>query len=62
MYLLECVWLPLLMHLGGETHVGNYHYWALLTLSREHHFKYKECSGKRRSLKAAFEKKAGLWL
>ena len=46
----------------GVTHVGNYHYWALLTLSRDHYFKYKEYTGGRRSLEAAFEKKAGLWL
>ena len=38
----------------GVTHVGNYHYWALLTLSRDHYFRYRECTGGRRSLKAAF--------
>ena len=27
----------------GVAHVGNYHYWALLTLSRDHHFRYREC-------------------
>ena len=36
----------------GVTHVGNYHYWVLLTLSRDHHFKYRERSGRRHSLEA----------
>ena len=26
----------------GVTHVRNYLYWVLLTLSRDHHFKYRE--------------------
>ena len=43
----------------GVTHVGNYLYWALLTLSRDHHFRYKECIGGRRSLEAAFRRKPG---
>ena len=38
----------------GVTHVGNYHYWALLTLSRDHYFRYKECIGGWHSLEAAF--------
>ena len=38
----------------GVTHVGDYHYWALLTLSRDHYFKYRECIGGRRSLEATF--------
>ena len=38
----------------GVTHVGNYHYWALLTLSRDHYFRYRECTGGRLSLEAAF--------
>ena len=38
----------------GVTHVGNYHYWALLTLSRDHYFRYRECTGGRRSLEATF--------
>ena len=38
----------------GVTHVGDYHYWTLLTLLRENYFRYRECSGKRRSLEAAF--------
>ena len=43
----------------GVTHVGNYHYWALLTLSRDHYFRYKECTGGRYSLEAAFRRKPG---
>ena len=34
----------------GVNHVGNYHYWALLTLSRDHHFRYRERLGRRHSL------------
>ena len=48
----------------GVTHVGNYHYWALLTLSRDHYFRsrdhyfrYRECTGGRRSLEASFRRK-----
>ena len=44
----------------GVTHVGEFNYWALLTLSRENYFRYKECSGRRRSLEVAFEKKADM--
>ena len=44
----------------GVTHVGDYHYWALLTLSRDHYFRYREWSGRRRSLEADLQKKAGL--
>ena len=64
MYLLECVYVESLhVHLGGGvTHVGDYHYWVLLTLSREHYFRYRECSGRRRSVESAFEKKTELWL
>ena len=36
----------------GVTHVGNYFYWALLTLSRDHHFRYRERPGRRHSLEA----------
>ena len=43
----------------GVTHVGNFHYWALLTLSRDHYFKYRECTGGRCSPEAAFRKKPG---
>ena len=42
----------------GVTHVGNYHYWALLTLSRDHYFRYKECARGRRSLEVAFRRKS----
>ena len=44
------------------TYVGDYHYWALLTLSRENYFRCRECSERRHSLEAAFEKKADMWL
>ena len=43
----------------GVTHVGNYLYWALLTLSRDHYFRYRECTGGRRSLEAVFRRKPG---
>ena len=36
----------------GVTQVGNFLYWALLTLSRDHYFRYKEQSGRRHSLEA----------
>ena len=38
----------------GVTHVGNYHYWALLTLLRDHYFRYMECTGGWRLLVVAF--------
>ena len=38
----------------GVTYVGNYLYWALLTLSRDHYFRYREYTKGRRSLEAAF--------
>ena len=38
----------------GVTHVVDFHYWALLTLSRDHYLRYRECTGGRRSLEAAF--------
>ena len=58
MYLLECVCFDMTCALRwGVTHVGNFHYWALLTLSRDHYFKYRECTGGRRSLEAAFRRK-----
>ena len=41
----------------GVTRVGDFHYWALLTLSREYYFRYRERSGKRHSLEAAFRRK-----
>ena len=34
----------------GVTHIGNYLYWALLTMSRDHHFRYRKRSGRRHSL------------
>ena len=37
------------------THVGNYLYWALLILSRDHHFRYRERPGRRHSLEAVLE-------
>ena len=43
----------------GVTHVGNYLYWALLTLSRDHYFRYRECIGGRPSLEATFKRKPG---
>ena len=43
----------------GVTHVGNYHYWVLLTLSRDHYFKYSESTEAWRSLEAAFRRKPG---
>ena len=56
MYLLECVFmLDLACALRwGVNHVGEFHYWALLTLSRDHYFKYRDCSRRRRSLEADF--------
>ena len=44
---------------SSVTHVGNYHYSALLTLSRDHYFRYRECTGERRSLETAFKRKSG---
>ena len=41
----------------GVMHIGDYHYWALLTLSRDHYFRYRECSGGRRSLETALRRK-----
>ena len=36
----------------GVTQVGNFLYWALLTLSRDHYFRYGEQSGRQHSLEA----------
>ena len=44
-------------HRWGVTHVGNYLYWALLTLSMDHYFRYRECARGRRSLEAASRRK-----
>ena len=61
MNFLECVCFSIALALGwGVTHVGDHHYWALLTLSRENYFRYRECLGRRRSLEAAFGKKADI--
>ena len=38
----------------GVTHVGDFHYWALLTPSKDHYFRYRDCSRRRRSLEADF--------
>ena len=60
MYLLEYVCFTMTCALRwGVIHVRNFHYWALLTLSRDHYFKYKECTGERRSLEAVFRRKSG---
>ena len=40
-----------------KNYLGDYHYWALLTLSRDHYFRYRECSGRRRSLEVALRRK-----
>ena len=60
MYLLECDCFAMTCSLRwGVTYVGNYHYWALLTLSRDHYFRYWECTRGRRSLEVAFRRKSG---
>ena len=46
----------------GVTHIGDYHYWALLTSSWDPPFRYRECSGKQSLVEAAFEKKVNMWL
>ena len=55
MKLLECDCCHACALRWGVTHVGNYLYWALLTLSRDHHFRYRERSGMRHSLEAVLE-------
>ena len=57
MYLLECVlcWIIACALRWGVTHVEYFHYWALLTLSRDHYFRYRDYSRRRLSLKADFE-------
>ena len=37
------------------TQIGKDPYWALLTLSRDHYFRYRERSGRRHSLEAGLE-------
>ena len=60
MYFLECVCFSMTCALRwGVTHVGNFHYLALLTLSRDHHFRYRECTRGRCSLEAEFRRKSG---
>ena len=60
MYLLECVCFSMTCALKwGVTHVRNDHYWALLTLSRDHYFRYREWIGGRCSLETAFRRKPG---
>ena len=58
MYLFKCVCFAMTCALRwGVTHVGNCHYWALITLSRDHYLRYRECTGGRLSLEAAFRRK-----
>ena len=60
MYLLECVCFSMTCALRwGVTHVGNFHYWALLTMLSDHYFRYRECTGGQHSLEAAFRRKLG---
>ena len=50
-----CLWLIIACALRwGVTHVGYFHYLVLLTLSRDHYFRYRGCSRRRRSLEADF--------
>ena len=42
----------------GVTHVVEFNYWALLTLLRENYFRYRECSKRWHSLKAALRRKS----
>ena len=46
----------------GVALVGKFDYWALLTPSMDPLFRYREYSGRRRSLETAFDKKADMWL
>ena len=46
----------------GVTHVRYFHYRALLTLPRDHYFRYRDCLRRRRSLEVDFQKKVGLCL
>ena len=59
---LECVCFSIVRALRwGVTHVGDHHYWASLTLSRENYFRYREYWGRRHYLEAGIMKHAGLW-
>ena len=69
MCILQIVWnvdvyvVPLHVHFRcGVALVEEFNYRALLTLSWDPPFRYKEYSGRRRSLEATFEKKADMWL
>ena len=42
--------------------VGEFNYWALLTPLWDPPFRYREYSGRQRSLEAAFEHIADMWL
>ena len=42
----------------GVTHVGEFNYWALLILSRENYFRYKECLRRPPSLEVALRRKS----
>ena len=66
---LKIVWnlddcgMPLHAHFRrGVTFLGKLNYWTLLTSSWDPLFRYREYSGRRRSLEAAFEKKADMWI
>ena len=65
-FLLGCVDIcdgPLHVHfMLGVSHIGKYNYWTLFTSSWDPSFRYREYSRGRRSLEAAFEKKADMWL
>ena len=41
----------------GVTHVGDFHYWAFLTPSREYYFRYRERSKRRHSLEVVLRRK-----
>ena len=43
----SCIYLSVIVCMTcalrwGVTYLGNYHYWVLLTMSRDHYFKYRE--------------------
>ena len=66
---LQIVWkvddcgVPLHAHFRrGVALIGKFDYWALLTPLWDPPFRYREYSGRRRSLETAFEKKADMWL
>ena len=58
---LECVCFSITRALRwGVTHVRDYQNWALLTPSLDPPFRYRECSGRQRSLETVFEKKVDM--